>query len=135
MIRANVWVGVRFDFSLIRQLAVAIHCHAKPNREVSEFNGQHRRRFCRRFNGLKDSCRENVATACQRPRQSLIRGHEQAYPTTICRPQGSCRTRSRSSVFIILNRPGFTGDCLVLLKRLYRVCSCLHRRRPLPQLV
>ena len=34
-----------------------------------------------------------------------------------------------------LNRPGFTGDCLVLLKRLYRVCSCLHRRPPLPQLV
>jgi len=29
-----------------------------------------------------------------------------------------------------LNRHGFTGDCLVLLKRLYRVCSCLHRTPP-----
>jgi hypothetical protein len=33
-----------------------------------------------------------------------------------------------------LNRSGFTGDCLVLLKRLYRVCSCLHRTPPLLRL-
>lgn len=25
-----------------------------------------------------------------------------------------------------VNRPGFTGYCLVVLMRLYRVCSCLH---------
>ena len=29
-----------------------------------------------------------------------------------------------------LNRPGFSGDCLVLLKRLYRMCSGLHRTPP-----
>ena len=34
-----------------------------------------------------------------------------------------------------VNRPGFTGDCLVLLKRLYRMRSCLHSMPPLPQLV
>ena len=34
-----------------------------------------------------------------------------------------------------LNRPGFTGDRLVLLKRLYRVCSCLHRMPPQLRLV
>ncbi|MFY9240249.1 MAG: DUF4399 domain-containing protein [Roseovarius sp.] len=34
-----------------------------------------------------------------------------------------------------LNRPGFTGDCLVRLKRLYRMRSCLHSMPPLPQLV
>ena len=34
-----------------------------------------------------------------------------------------------------VNRPGFTGDCLVLLTRLYRVCSCLHRTPPQLQLV
>ena len=31
-----------------------------------------------------------------------------------------------------LNRPGFTGDQLVRVTRPYRVCSCLHRRPPLP---
>ena len=34
-----------------------------------------------------------------------------------------------------LNRPGFTGDCLVLLKRLYLARSGLHSMPPLPQLV
>ena len=34
-----------------------------------------------------------------------------------------------------LNRPGFTGDCLVLLKRLYQARSGLHSMPPLPQLV
>ena len=29
-----------------------------------------------------------------------------------------------------VNRPGFTGDCLVLLTRLYRLRSCLHRKPP-----
>ena len=29
-----------------------------------------------------------------------------------------------------LNRPGFTGDCLVLLTRLYRLCSCFYRMPP-----
>ena len=33
-----------------------------------------------------------------------------------------------------LNRPGFTGDCLVLLKQLYRERSCLHSMPRLPQL-
>ncbi len=49
------------------------------------------------------------------------------------------RTRFAMSVDghyrIIMNRPGFTGDCLVLLKRLYRMRSCLHSIPPLPQLV
>ena len=31
---------------------------------------------------------------------------------------------------IIVNRPGFTGDCLVLLTRLYRLCSCFYRMPP-----
>ena len=35
----------------------------------------------------------------------------------------------------MLNRPGFTGDCLVLLKRLYLARSGLHSMPPLPQLV
>ena len=29
-----------------------------------------------------------------------------------------------------VNRPGFTGGCLVLLRRLYRQRSCLHRMPP-----
>ena len=29
-----------------------------------------------------------------------------------------------------VNRRGFTGDCLVLLTRLYRLCSYLHRMPP-----
>ena len=36
---------------------------------------------------------------------------------------------------IQMNRPGFTGDCLVLLKRLYLARSGLHSMPPLPQLV
>jgi len=34
-----------------------------------------------------------------------------------------------------LNRPGFIGDCLVLLKRLYRLRSCLHSMPPQLRLV
>ena len=34
-----------------------------------------------------------------------------------------------------VNRSGFTGDCLVILKRLYLARSGLHSMPPLPQLV
>ena len=35
----------------------------------------------------------------------------------------------------VLNRPGFTGDCSVLLKRLYLARSGLHSMPALAQLV
>lgn len=47
----------------------------------------------------------------------------------------SIHTKANKSFFDrTLNRPGFTGDCLVLLTRLYRLRSCLHRMPPQLQL-
>lgn len=49
--------------------------------------------------------------------------------------RGKRRKMKVEMVSYDLNRPGFTGDCLVRLKRLYRMRSCLHSMPPLPQLV
>ena len=45
------------------------------------------------------------------------------------------RAEDRLPRLDVLNRPGFTGDLSVLLKRLYRVCSSLHRTPAQLQLV